>query len=485
VGKRSILWHRWEKETFEKADKEQKPVLLFVGHKGCYWCERMERESFINERIVSLVQDRCIAIRADSHKRADIGNYFHRVFTQMTGRKANDPLIIFLSPDQVPLYSASYLPEYSREGMMGLDETIELVARKYANQRDLLLEKGNEIRELLDKKPDTLQATKLHSGTVPLLQEQLGTLYDTEHGGFGEKPKFPRHSVLMLLLDLYEREQSEVVEGMVKQTLDAMCEGGLRDATDGGFHRYCTDAAWQHPQRGKMLYDNALMTQVLLRASALLHEERYTVLALETMEFMRNKLMLDGCFCSLYDEDVVRDDTIIVSWNAMAIKALFMAGEYDRIYRQMAISSLAKLQEYSMRKGKLAHSFHIGEEPGKETFLEDYAMLTETLLVAYEQTTEEHYLIKASELINEALRRFFNQGFWLYSDGEFVLPDEVTDGDTPAALAVMTGVLYKAAKLIDPAYEKFAVRTVEIHSYELMRQPVSQPTLMRTVLQML
>jgi len=477
------MWNIWSNEIFEKAKREEKPILLFIGYTGCYWCEQMERESFVDEKIISLTEEHCIAVRVDSHERPDIGQHFHRVFTQMTGREANYPLTLFLSPELVPLYSASYLPDRSREGMMGLDETIELVAQKYADQRMLLLDKGNEILELLDKKPDTLQATKLHSGIIPLLQEQLVTLYDAEHGGFGEKPKFPRHSVLMLLFDLYEREQGAEIEGMLRQTLDTMCEEALRDATDGGFHRYCTDAAWQHPQRGKTLYDNALMTQVLLRASTLLHEERYATLALETIEFIRNKLMLDGCFCSLYDEEVVRDDSIIISWNAMAIKALFMAGEHDRIYRQMAISSLAKLQEYGMRKGKLTHSFYIGEEPEIEAFLEDYAYLADTLIVAYEQTNEEHYLVKASELINETLRRFFNQGFWLYSDGEFALSAEVTDGDTPAALSVMTGVLYKAAKLIDPAYEKFAVRTVEIHSYELMRQPVSMPEFARVAIQ--
>ncbi len=482
MAKSSIVWHDWSVEVCEKTKKEEKALLLFVGHKGCYWCAQMEKESFRDEKIIKLMHTHCIPVRVDSHMRPDIGRHFHRIFTQMTGREANYPLTLFLSPDLVPLYSASYLPERSRDGMMGLDETIELLVEKYASQRSLLLEKGHEILAQLDKKPDTLQATKLHSGIITLLKEQLSTLYDTEHGGFGERPKFPRHSVLLLLLDLYEREQDDTLEGMLRKTLDVMCEGGLRDAADGGFHRYCIDAVWQQPQQGKTLYDNALMAQVLFRASVLLNEERYRRMALESIAFLRNNLMINHAFCGLYDEGVVKEETIIVSWNAMVIKALFMAGEYDRIYRQMAISVLSSLQEHGMRKGKLFHCFQRGEAPEVEAFLEDYAYVSEALLAAYTQTEEEHYLIKASELINEALRRFFNQGFWRYSDGEFVLSAEVTDGDTPAALAVMTDVLYKAAKLMDPAYKKFADRTLEVHSYDLMRQPVSMPELARVAM---
>jgi uncharacterized protein YyaL (SSP411 family) len=231
-----------------------------------------------------------------------------------------------------------------------------------------------------------------------------------------------------------------------------------------------------------MLYDNALMNETLLLASTVLAEERYATVALETVEFMRNKLMLDGCFCAFYDKGVVKDDSMIVSWNAMAIKAFLFAGKRDRVYRQIGIASLSKLLEFGMRGGVLYHSFVWGEEPDTEAFLEDYAHVADALIVAYEQTNEEHYLVKASELINEALKQFFNQGQWYYSNKEIVLLADTVDGDYSAALSVMSRVLQKATKLIDPSYEKFLLRTLEVHSYELMRQPISMPELARVAL---
>ena len=482
MNQKEISWHTWGREPFQKAEQEEKPLLLFIGYKGCYWCEKMEQESFVDDTTVSLVEEHCIAVRVDSHERPDIGRVFHRVFTQMTGREANYPLVIFLSAEQVPLYTASYLPESSRDGMMGLGETVTLVAQKYQQQRALLLEKGQEILSLLQPSKQSIKATTLHSGIISVISEQIKMLHDSAFGGFGEKPKFPRHSLLMLALDSYKETKDPEIAALLRDTLDAMTNKGLHDREESGFHRYCMDKAWQEPQRGKMLYDNALMSETLLWASTLLEEEKYATVALETVEFMQNKLMLDGCFCAFYDEGVVKDDRIVVSWNAMSIKAFLIAGKWDRVYRQMGIASLSKLLEFGMRGGVLYHSFIWGEEPDTEAFLEDYAYVADALIVAYEETREEHYLVKASELINEALKQFFNQGQWYYANKERVLPADTVDGDYAAALSVMSAVLQKATKLIDPAYEKFLQRTLEIHSYELMRQPISMPALARVAM---
>jgi uncharacterized protein YyaL (SSP411 family) len=368
--------------------------------------------------------------------------------------------------------------------MMGMDEMLLLIKQKYKDQKEMLLKKGQEIIDLLQPAERSIKATMLHSGIVSVVSEQIKILHDSEFGGFGEKPKFPRYSLLILALDLYRQSKDPELATLLHHTLDVMIGGGLHDSEEGGFHRYCKDRAWQEPQRGKMLYNNALMSETLLLASQLLGEERYATVALETVEFMRNKLMLDGCFCALYDEGVVKDDRIIVSWNAMAIKAFLFAGKLDRIYRQMGIASLSKLLEFGMHRGVLYHSFVWGEVPETEAFLEDYAHMADVLIVAYEQTNEEHYLIKASELINEALKQFFNQGQWHYSNGEIIVPADTIDGDYAAALSVMSRVLQKATKLIDPAYEKFLTRTLEVHSYELMRQPISMPELARVTIRL-
>lgn len=483
MNKNLIEWHEWDNELFEKARQQEKAILLWIGNNGCYWCEQMIKESFQNEEITSRINDNFIAVKVDSYVRPDIGRYFHGVFTQMTGREASYPLTIFLSPDMVPLYTASYVPDRNRDGMMGMDETTELISEKYKNQKKILIKKGREVLNELTNSSDTLKATKLNSNLSVLISEQILALYDKENSGFGDSPKFPRYSVLQLSMDVYELEKNEKIAAIVQNTLDSMILKNLRDTEDGGFHRYCTDSAWAEPYRGKSIFDNALMAEVLFRAYGLLGESLYLDTAIETVEFIclnfKDSESLDeNMFSQLYDEGKIKDKNIITSSNTMAINALFCAGEHDSKYNKIAISSLSKLLETSMQNGKLYHA----SKPLVEGFLEDYAYLASALISAHERTREEHYLVKASEIINEALRRYFNGGIWKYTNREFELFADTVDGDYPAALSVMAQVLQKAGQTISSDYDKFLNRTLEIHSYTLMRQPISMPQLSRVAL---
>ena len=42
-----------------------------------------------------------------------------------------------------------------------------------------------------------------------------------------------------------------------------MCEGGIYDHLGGGFSRYSVDERWLVPHFEKMLYDNALLLELL------------------------------------------------------------------------------------------------------------------------------------------------------------------------------------------------------------------------------
>jgi len=477
-----IQWNRWHQDSFAKAEKHDKAVFLFVSHEGCRWCTLMQSESFTDTEIAGLVERDFIPLWVDSDERPDISRQYHRVFTQMTGREAGAPLCLFLSPEKVPLYAASYLPDRDREGMMGLRETLELVGKKYQQQRPLLLKKGREVLAAMEKTERSIQATTLDPYLMTLVAEQLKTLHDDLHGGFGEVPKFQRLAVLEMLMDHLGQKEDATLRTLLAKTLEGMCDGALRDVEMGGFYHYSKDAAWLQPAGGKKVYDNALMAQILFRAADVLGEERYREIGLETVGFMQSVFLQEGFFVGHKASGTQREGAVIVSWNAMAIKALFVAGAHDRVYHQLAIEMLQGVLASGMQEGELVHCFLPSGATVSEGFLEDYAFVCEVLLSAYAFTKEAHYLSKTSELINTALKRFFNGGLWQYSAGEIRLDDVPEDGATPSALAVMAGVLKQAATLIDPAYEKFWKRTVEIHSYALMREPLSMPTLVRSVI---
>ena len=41
-----VRWLPWGEEAFERAEAENKPILLSVGYAACHWCHVMAHESF-------------------------------------------------------------------------------------------------------------------------------------------------------------------------------------------------------------------------------------------------------------------------------------------------------------------------------------------------------------------------------------------------------------------------------------------------------
>ena len=53
-----VDWYPWGDEAFARARAEDKPILLSVGYSACHWCHVMEHESFEDEEIAALMNER-------------------------------------------------------------------------------------------------------------------------------------------------------------------------------------------------------------------------------------------------------------------------------------------------------------------------------------------------------------------------------------------------------------------------------------------
>ena len=207
----------------------------------------------------------------------------------------------------------------------------------------------------------------------------------------------------------------------------------------------------------------------------------------------RSMVRLDS-INNIYDSDIQRgfeilksirdakeypaiDKKVITSWNAMMIKSLFVVARLDNKYLQIAKTSLDALNQ-KMRDGlRLYHSALIDKEPKIDGFLEDYAYYCNMLIEAYKTTLDESMLIDAMNICNEAIKRFYANGKWRISDGEFKDFAEDTDTSYPSSVAIIVEAMLSIRSLADSVYEKFIYRTLELHSYDLMRQPISRPLL--------
>ncbi len=321
-----VNWYPWGEEALELAREHNLPIFLSIGYSSCHWCHVMEHESFENEEIAKVLNTNFISIKVDKEERTDIDKYFQEVYTLMNGRSGGWPTSIFLTPELKPFYSATYIPPVPKHGMMAFDELLATISKKYKAEPDLLNEKGDEILNALRPKMK-IEATKLDIDIINRFVSQAISLYDDKNGGFGKTPKFPQVSTHLTLLELYKITNDKKILDMVTFSLNAMARGGIYDRVDGGFCRYSTDERWLVPHFEKMTYDNALLSELYLKAYDVTKNEIYKDIATLTIDFMIDKMSHDGLFYAASDADNngIEGEYFVYSFNE-AIEAMVVSG---------------------------------------------------------------------------------------------------------------------------------------------------------------
>jgi len=123
--------------AFQKAHKENKPIFLSIDYSSCHWCHIMERESFKDEATARILNRHFVSIKVDREERPDIDKHFQEVYQLMNGHPGGWPTSIFLTQDLKPFYSATYIPNEPRYGMMSFSSLLKVIAEKYQSEKTL------------------------------------------------------------------------------------------------------------------------------------------------------------------------------------------------------------------------------------------------------------------------------------------------------------------------------------------------------------
>src|ERR1041384_7809077 len=81
-----VDWYPWGPEALERAQRENKPILLSVGYAACHWCHVMEHESFEDAATAALMNERFVSIKVDREERPDIDGIYMQAVQALTGR---------------------------------------------------------------------------------------------------------------------------------------------------------------------------------------------------------------------------------------------------------------------------------------------------------------------------------------------------------------------------------------------------------------
>jgi uncharacterized protein YyaL (SSP411 family) len=317
-----IDWYPWGEEAFARAGKEDKPIFLSVGYSACHWCHVMEEESFEDQEVAGLMNEHFVAVKVDREERPDVDRIYMSVCQAMTG-SGGWPLTVVMTPQKKPFFAGTYFPKEARYGRPGLMEVLEQIASLWKDDRQRLLQAGDQVTEAVRETALSSQSGDISEAMLQQAYDNFSDRFDLAHGGFGGAPKFPTPHNLTFLLRWWKRSGQEEALIMVERTLDAMWRGGLYDHLGFGFHRYSTDERWLVPHFEKMLYDQALLAMAYVEAYQATGKEQYAEVAREVFGYvLRDMTAPKGGFYSSEDADSEGQEGKFYVWTEKELSAI-------------------------------------------------------------------------------------------------------------------------------------------------------------------
>lgn len=574
-----VDWFAWGEEALQKAKEEHKMILLSIGYSACHWCHVMEKESFENEEVAFLMNTNFVNIKIDREERPDLDHIYMDAVQAISG-SGGWPLNVFLTPDAKPFYGGTYYPPVKSFNRSSWTEVLQAVAQSWKERKNEIESQAENLTSHLTQANNFAQ-TKFDSiiceGQNLFTIEQCHNMFDNimkaadkEWGGFGKAPKFPQTFIIQYLFRYQHFTNNEAALQQALVSLDKMLQGGIYDHIGGGMARYSTDKEWLAPHFEKMLYDNALLIDVLCDAWQITKAKKYKEAIQKTIAFITDELtqndggffaaldadsegvegkyyvwqkleiesilgkdaslfcdffditengnweetnilrilqptnefvairnidynefnkMIHDCIQKLLAERIKRikpalDDKIILSWNALVLKAIAKAAIVlqDEPLQQLAERNFGFI-ELNFKKGagsmEMLHTYKDGIAK-YSAFLDDYAYIIAACIQLYELNFDVLYLEKAKDYAFYVIENFSdneNIFFYFTNIGQkdiIIRKKEIYDGAVPSGNSIMATNLSKLSIIFDiQAWEQRASKMLFVLLDSVIKYPSS------------
>lgn len=212
----AIEWEPWSAETFAKAEREGRYLLVSVQAIWCHWCHVMNDETYGDPRVRRALAEDFVAIKVDSDERPDLADRF---------RDYGWPATALLTPDAELIVAL--------RGHRPPDVFERLLRQVAAGERPAAPEPEPPA---IEADLETLRAAA---------RERLDELYDENLGGWGFRQKYPYGAPVEHAFFRAEALGESRWEGRALATLEGYAK--LVDPVDGGVYQYSLRHSWDHP----------------------------------------------------------------------------------------------------------------------------------------------------------------------------------------------------------------------------------------------
>ncbi len=343
----NIAWLAWSEESFEKAKEEHKPIFLSIGYSTCHWCHVMSRESFEDDAIAAILNRYFICIKVDREEMPHIDSYYQKIYQNVHHRSGGWPLTVMMSEEREVFFITTYIPNVPKYGVEGLNTTLLKFANLYRKDPRRIAKRIKAISALQRKSVD---AASPILADADYFFEALQSEYDVIYKGFAVAPKFPEASKIELLFILGDLGYPQARQ-MALDVLRTMALRGIYDQTDGGFFRYCVDANWEIPHFEKMLYNQAELIPLYVKAYKITQDKLYADIVTETITMVYERFEKNGLFYSASNADVNRKEGAYFIYSVDEIERVLTHSDSN--------GSVADAMEFR-RRGNFENNIHVG-----------------------------------------------------------------------------------------------------------------------------
>ncbi|MDR4495271.1 MAG: thioredoxin domain-containing protein [Nitrospirales bacterium] len=409
-----IHWHEWGESAFQKAQTEDKLILLDLTAVWCHACHVMDETTYVEPDIVTILNASVVPVRVDTDRHPDLEARY---------RAGGWPTTNILLPTGEILFQANAMTPSELKDL--LNEMIQLYDQDKTDLRKQAQVLWNRVQQSLESDyAEQVISRDMVDHAVAFMKNQ----FDAEHGGFRKAPKFfePEAVSLALAMGFVNRDVELTTMGL--HTLDR--QQALLDPVWGGFYRYAEQADWTAPHYEKMLTIQARNLHNYLEAFQLTQNPSYRSIADTIVNYVWDFLTdhTHAQFWESQDADLRSSDgtTLLAGseYFALTVEERNTKGQPRidrRVFtgsnagmaevfleaswilrrpelRELAIQVIKKLDEERWNAGQGLLHVSRGEEVAVTGLLSDHMQLGRALVAAFQSTGERSFLNRSEQL---------------------------------------------------------------------------------------